>query len=341
MAAAARAGVLVKGGEYLETASRLSAIAFDKTGTITSGRPSVQKVMSLNGESESRILALAAALEARSTHPLARAVLDYAQAHGVTALPAEAVQVLPGRGVTGMLEGRLIWLGSQRYAAERQAETNTVRDAASAMALGGRSVVVIGDENGALGLIALADPIRPEAAQALSHLRQAGIKHLIMLTGDNTATGERVAGELGFDVVKAELLPGDKSDAIDGLVRDFGTVAMVGDGVNDAPAMARSSLGIAMGAAGTDTAIETSDMALMSDDLTRLAWMIDHARRMMGIIRQNITFAIVVKAVFMALAMVDIATLWGAVAADMGATLLVVFNGLRLLRDHSSAADKY
>ncbi len=207
-----------------------------------------------------------------------------------------------------------------------------MRDAALALAENGRSVVAVGDETGARGLIALSDPIRPEAKAALAALRQAGIRHLIMLSGDNAATGERVASVLGFDDVRMELLPEDKSAAMEELVQRFGTVAMVGDGVNDAPAMARSSLGIAMGAMGTDTAIETSDLALMSDDLTRLAWLVGHSRRMMAVIRQNIGFAIALKAVFMVLAVFDIATLWGAIAADMGAALLVAFNGLRLLR---------
>ncbi|WP_254432722.1 cation-translocating P-type ATPase [Magnetospirillum sp. SS-4] len=332
MASAARAGVLVKGGEYLETASRLSAIAFDKTGTVTSGRPGVERVMALDGGDEGHILRLAAALEARSTHPLGRAILDHAAAGGIVTIPAEAAQALPGKGICGVVDGETVWLGSHRYAVERGAETPAVREAALALAEGGRSVVVVGDGAEVRGLIALSDPIRPEAATALAALRQAGVRKLIMLTGDNAATGERVAAALGFDLVLAELLPEDKSEAMDDLARQFGTVAMVGDGVNDAPAMTRSSLGIAMGAAGTDTAIETSDMALMSDDLTRLAWLIGHSRRMMTVIRQNIGFAIALKVVFMVLAILDIATLWGAIAADMGAALLVAFNGLRLLK---------
>ncbi|MBF0394820.1 MAG: heavy metal translocating P-type ATPase, partial [Alphaproteobacteria bacterium] len=319
MASAARAGVLVKGGEYLEIAARLSAIAFDKTGTVTSGRPTVERVVALGGESETRILAIASALEARATHPLGRAIVDHATARRIVPAPADAVRVIPGKGMVGRIDGVEVWLGSHRHAVERGAESPAMREMAVALAEGGRSVVAVGDWTGALGLIALSDPIRPEAQAALTALREAGIDHLVMLTGDNAATGERVAGSLGFDSVRSELLPEDKSAAIDHLMRDFRTVAMVGDGVNDAPAMARSSLGIAMGAAGTDTAIETADLALMSDDLSRLAWLVGHSRRMMRVIRQNIGFAIVVKAVFMVLAMFDIATLWGAIAADMGA----------------------
>jgi Cd2+/Zn2+-exporting ATPase len=335
MASAARAGVLVKGGEYLETASRLVAIAFDKTGTVTSGRPTVERVVALDGSDEIHILGIAAALEARSIHPLGRAIVEYAAARGIVPVPAEAVQALAGKGMSGMVDGGERWLGSHRYAVERGAETSAVREAAQALAEGGRSVVAVGDATGVRGLIALSDSIRPEAVVALAELRQAGITNLVMLTGDNAATAERVGAALGFDTVRAELLPEDKSATIDELMRNFGTVAMVGDGVNDAPAMARSSLGIAMGAAGTDTAIETSDLALMSDDLTRLAWLVSHSRRMMRVIRQNIWFAIVVKAVFMGLAFLDIATLWGAIAADMGTALLVAFNGLRLLRGNA------
>ncbi|CAA7622387.1 Heavy metal-(Cd/Co/Hg/Pb/Zn)-translocating P-type ATPase:Heavy metal translocating P-type ATPase [Candidatus Terasakiella magnetica] len=332
MASAARAGVLVKGGEYLETASRLSAIAFDKTGTVTSGRPAVERVVALDGWDELQVLALAAALEARSPHPLGRAILDHAVSLGLVFAPAEAVQTFPGKGVTGLVDGKMAWLGSHRHVVERGAETPALRDAALALAEHGRSVVAVSDETGVRGLIALSDPIRPEAKAALAALRQAGIRHLVMLSGDNAATGDRVASVLGFDDVRMELLPEDKSAAMEELVQRFGTVAMVGDGVNDAPAMARSSLGIAMGAMGTDTAIETSDLALMSDDLTRLAWLVGHSRRMMTVIRQNIGFAIALKAVFMVLAILDVATLWGAIVADMGAALLVAFNGLRLLR---------
>jgi Zn2+/Cd2+-exporting ATPase len=332
MASAARAGILVKGGEHLEIASRLTAIAFDKTGTITSGRPTVDRVIALNGGDEADIIAQAAALENRSTHPLARAIVAHAVARGITPSPAMDVQSLPGRGMSGRVNDEMLWLGSHRSIIERGAETPDIRDAALSLAEGGRSVVALGDGAGIRGLIAMADPIRPEAAAALTALRQAGIATLVMLTGDNTPTGARVAKALGFDALRSELLPEDKCTAMDELMRRFGTVAMVGDGINDAPAMARSSLGIAMGAAGADIAIETADVALMSDDLTRLAWLVRHSRRMMTVIRQNIGFAITIKAIFAAMALVDIATLWGAIAADMGTALLVVFNGLRLLK---------
>ena len=192
--------------------------------------------------------------------------------------------------------------------------------------------MVIGNERHVCGLIAVADRPRPEARDALDALRAAGVAHLIMLTGDNRATAEAIAREVGIDEVHAELLPEDKVAAVEALASTYPTVAMVGDGVNDAPAMARASFGIAMGAVGSDAAIETADIALMTDDLTRLAWLVGHSRRTLAIVRQNIVFSIGVKAVFVVLTFAGLATLWGAIAADVGASLLVVANALRLLR---------
>ena len=193
--------------------------------------------------------------------------------------------------------------------------------------------MVIGSEEHVCGLIALTDAVRPEAAAALAALRRAGVEKLVMLTGDNRETANRIAAAAGIDEVRAELLPADKVTAIGELVARHGAVAMVGDGVNDAPAMVQANLGIAMAAAGTDTAIETADIALMSDDLSKLPWLIAHSRRMLSVIRGNIAFALGVKAVFAVLAFAGIATLWGAIVADMGTSLLVVFNGLRMLGD--------
>jgi len=332
MAAAARHGVLIKGGAAIETASRLTAIAFDKTGTLTTGRPAVETVVALDGHSEEEVLARAAALEARSPHPIARAILDHAASRGVTVPPAAEVQVLPGRGVTGTIAQRGYWLGSHRFLEERGAETTEQHVLAERLESAGRTVVVIGSERHVCGMIALSDAIRPDAAAALAALRASGLGHFAMLTGDNRATAERIAATLGIDTVRAELLPEDKGAAIEDLMARHGTVAMVGDGVNDAPALARAGLGIAMGAAGTDTAIETADVALMSDDLGKLAWLVGHSRRMRAVLHQNISLALGIKLLFTALACVGIASLWGAIIADMGASLLVVGNGLRLLR---------
>ncbi len=231
----------------------------------------------------------------------------------------------------------MFWLGSRRYLLERGQETPDLRAQAEAFEREGRTVVVIGNERHVCGLIAVADSVRPEARDIVGALRVAGVEHLIMLTGDNRTTAEAIAREVGVDEVHAELLPEDKVAAVEALVSRYGVVAMVGDGVNDAPAMARASFGIAMGAIGSDAAIETADIALMTDDLSRVPWLVGHSRRTLGVIRQNIVFSIGVKAVFVVLTFAGFATLWGAIAADVGASLLVVANALRLLRVGSSA----
>jgi Cd2+/Zn2+-exporting ATPase len=201
----------------------------------------------------------------------------------------------------------------------------------------GRSLVVVGNEAHVCGVIALADAIRPTTRGTLDRLRNAGIEHLIMLTGDNTPTARAIAEQVGLTEFRAELLPEDKIAAVEALVDEYGSVAMVGDGVNDAPALARATIGIAMGAAGTDAAIETADIALMTDDLSRLPWLIYHSRRTLAIIRQNIAFSLVIKALFVGLTFAGMASLWAAIAADMGASLLVIFNGLRLLHARPTA----
>ena len=337
LAAAARAGVLVKGGAYIELPGRLRAIAFDKTGTLSEGRPVVLALRPLNGHSEEDLLARAAALEARSSHPLARAIAEYAASRGVVPVPAEDVQVLPGKGVTGTFQGRSFWLGSHRYLEERAQETRELHKHAQNFERQGRTVIVIGNDTHVCGLIAIADNVRPETRGSVQALRRAGIEHLLMLTGDNQATAESVGKEVGIEEVRAELLPADKVAAVEALVGEYGVVAMVGDGVNDAPAMASASLGIAMGAAGSDAAIEAADVALMSDDLSKLPWLVSHSRRTLRTIRENIALSLVVKTVFVLLTFFGLASLWGAIAADMGASLLVVANGLRLLRSPSTA----
>ncbi len=332
LASAARAGVLVKGGAFLELPSRLKAIAFDKTGTVTEGRLEVVRVVPLNGHSEIELLERAVALEVRSTHPLARAVLTHAQAQGITAAPAETVLMQPGKGATGSIDGRKFWVGSHRYLEERGQETPDVHELLETLSCSGHSVVVVGNEQHVCGVIALSDRARANIPQALEDLRRLGIRHLVMLTGDNRGTAEALNKSLHFDEVCAELLPEDKVTAMRGLAERFGIVAMVGDGVNDSPALATANLGIAMGAAGSDAAIETADIALMSDDLSRLPWLVRHSRRTVAVVRQNIGFSLLVKIVFVGLAFTGRATLWSAVAADMGASLLVIFNALRLLR---------
>jgi Cd2+/Zn2+-exporting ATPase len=332
LAASARAGVLVKGGAYIELPARLKAIAMDKTGTITRGEPTVVRVVPFAGHSEPELLARAAALEARSTHPLARAVVRYAESKGVPPAPAEDVQVLKGKGLTGRFDGQPFWIGSHRYVVERGQDSAEIAGEAEALEADGKTVIVIGNAKHVCGLIAVADTVRPEAREIVARLHAAGVGKVIMLTGDNRVTAEAIAREVGIDEVYAELLPEDKLRKIEEFVTRHGTVAMVGDGVNDAPALARASLGIAMGAIGSDAAIETADIALMTDDVSKLPWLVRHAKRTLAVIRQNIVFSLGVKAVFIALTFAGLASLWGAIAADVGASLLVVFNALRLLR---------
>ena len=332
LAAAARHGVLIKGGSYVEAPAGLDAIAFDKTGTLTRGEPEVVEVVPLSGHGERELLERAAALEARSEHPLAEAILRYAEARDVPVRPATDVEAIPGKGVSGRYRDELFWLGSHRYLEERGQETPAVHEQLEAMSSAGRTVVVVGNEKHVCGLIAISDGLRPEASEALAELRRLGIRRQVMLTGDNEGTARAIARELGLDEVRAELLPADKVEAVERLVADGSVVAMVGDGVNDAPAMGRATLGIAMGSAGTDAAIESADIALMSDDLRKLPWLVGHSRRTLRIVRQNIVFALGVKVAVFALASLGMATLWMAIAADMGASLLVIANGLRLLR---------
>jgi Cd2+/Zn2+-exporting ATPase len=332
LASAARNGVLIKGGVYVEAPARLKAVALDKTGTLTEGRMEVVEVVPLNGHNEAELLERVAALEAHSTHPLAHAILEYAKEHGVNVPAAEEFRILPGKGATGRVGGREFWVGSHRYLEERRQETPEVHERLEAMARAGRTVVVVGNDRHVCGFITLADRVRAESHQAVADLRAAGIAHVVMLTGDNRGTAEAVARDAGVDEVFAELLPADKVAKVEELVTRYGTVAMVGDGVNDTPAMGRATVGIAMGAIGTDAAIETADIALMSDDLTKLPWLVRHSRRALVVIRQNIAFALGVKAVFVVLTFVGYSSMWGAIAADTGTSLLVVFNALRLLR---------
>ncbi|MCF1506009.1 cadmium-translocating P-type ATPase [Afifella sp. H1R] len=341
LAGAAKQGVLVKGGVHLETPAHLTAIAMDKTGTLTEGRPRVVELVPLGGRSEDDLLGLAAALEARSEHPLARAILEKAAERSVAVRAADAVQAIRGRGVIGRVQGREAWLGSRRLLEERGATLSEagILDKADGLAGAGRTVVAVGDGDSVWGLIATADAVRPQARRLVADLHAAGIRRVVMLTGDNRATAEAIARETGVDEVHAELLPEHKVEAVEKLAEDHKAIAMIGDGVNDAPAMARANLGIAMGAIGSDAAIETADIALMQDDLSRLPWLIRHSRATLGIIRQNIGFSLGVKLLFTVLTVIGLASLWGAIAADVGASLLVVLNGLRLLgRDQHANA---
>jgi Cd2+/Zn2+-exporting ATPase len=332
LASAARNGVLIKGGVHLETAGRLNAIALDKTGTLTHGHPEVREVVPLAGHDRREVLDRAAALEAHSEHPLARAVLREAAAEGIEIADVEGFRIIKGEGAEGTINGRSYWIGSHRMMDTHGQETQESHDKAEALEDAGHSVITLGNDEHVCGLISVADKVRDGAAKIIREIRAAGVKRIAMLTGDNEGTASAVARATGVDEYRSGLLPEDKLRVVSEMVREAGLTAMVGDGVNDAPAMAASSLGIAMGAIGTDAAIETADIALMSDDLSRIPWLIRHSRRTLRIIKQNIFFAIGLKALFMVMAVLGVATLWMAIAADMGASLLVIFNGLRLLK---------
>lgn len=342
LASSARCGVLVKGGVFMEMPARLDALALDKTGTLTLGKPALQSVMPLDGRSEEALLSDAAALEYRSSHPLAGAIVDAADSRGLSVKPANEVRVLAGLGVEGRIDHRHVWIGSSRHARQvlgmqrdRQQEAPldpSLQQRIAALESRGQTVVVVGDGEAVLGLLSLADTIRAEAPAVINALHQAGVKEIVMLTGDNENSAQAIARLAGIDTVKAGLLPEDKVAEIEALSQRHTLVAMLGDGVNDAPAMARAGLGIAMGAIGSDAAIETADVALMSDELRRLPWLIHHSRRTLSVIRQNIVFALVIKAVFVIATLFGMASLWAAIVADVGATLLVVCNALRLLQ---------
>jgi len=331
LAAAARSGVLIKGGAFLEEAGRLKAVAMDKTGTVTHGRPEVQRIIPLNGHTEEELLDRAAGLEVHSRHPLARAIVRRAEQLGRSVTPAEDYREFRGRGAQGAIGGRTFWLGSHRLLHEKQMESDEMERKIDALEDAGHSVVVVGNDDHVCGLISVADGVRENALSIVADLKRAGVQKVIILTGDNQGTARAIGEKIGADEFHAELLPEDKLKAVEDAKVRYGSVAMVGDGINDAPALAAASLGIAMGAAGTDVAMETADIALMSDDLSRLPWLIRHGRRTLGVIRQNIVFALSVKLLFMGLALANVATLWMAIAADMGASLLVIMNALRLL----------
>ena len=332
LAAAAKNGVLVKGGSFIEVPARLRAVAIDKTGTLTLGTPEVVDVVPLSGHDEHELLRAIGAMEARSDHPLARAVTAYVQGKGVDIPEATDVRAVQGRGVTAIVDARRYWLGSHRYLEELGQETPAIHDDLEARSSAGRTVVVVGTDDHVCGFVTLADAVRPEAVRAVRALRTVGVDHIVMLTGDNRPTAERIASETGIDEVRAELLPTDKVQAVEELVQKYGAVAMIGDGVNDAPAMGRATVGIAMGAVGSDAAIEAADIALMSDDLSKLPWLIRHSRSTLAIVRQNVALSIGVKVLFVVLTLTGHASLWAAIAGDMGVSLVVIANALRLLR---------
>jgi Zn2+/Cd2+-exporting ATPase len=327
--AASRRGILVKGGAALEAAGRLKALAFDKTGTLTEGRPVLSRTVALGGREEAEVLALAAALERRSEHLLAHAILSAAD--GVELRPVSGFRSIAGRGAEGEVDGERYLIGSPQLFTERGISLEDADEALETVERAGETPVVLGDAEGPLAVFGLADSVRPDAKVTIEALRGAGVGELVMLTGDAEAPARRVAEELGVGY-RARLLPEQKIEAVRELVSEHGDAGMVGDGVNDAPALAASSVGFAMGAAGTDVALETADVALMQDDLPKLAEAVKVSRVAEGTIKQNVVVSIAIKGLFVLLAPFGLVALWLAVLADMGTSIAVTLNGLRLFR---------
>ncbi|WLH01526.1 heavy metal translocating P-type ATPase [Pseudomonas beijingensis] len=331
LAAAARKGILVKGGVYLEGGYKLDYLALDKTGTITHGKPVQTDYVALDPTVESTAPALAASLAARSDHPVSRAIANAAVDKQLAPQVVDNFEALAGRGVRGDIGGQTYHLGNHRLVEDLGLCSPELEEKLFALEKQGKSVVLLLDATGPLALFAVADTVKDSSREAIRQLHDLGIKTL-MLTGDNAHTADAIAAQVGMDQARGDLLPEDKLQAIEALYAQGHRVGMVGDGINDAPALARSQIGFAMAAAGTDTAIETADVALMDDDLRKIPAFIRLSRQTSSILKQNIALALVIKAIFLGVTFAGLATMWMAVFADMGVSLLVVFNGLRLLR---------
>ncbi len=331
----ARAGVLLKGGAQLESLARVSAVVFDKTGTLTEGRPVVTDMVPLDGRDGRELLQLAASIERLSEHPVARAVVAAASDRGVATVAASGFTALPGRGVRATIGASEYWLGNRRLCDESGACRESVHELMARLESEGKTPILVAEGATPLGVLGVADRVRPGAGAAVAALRQAGVRRVVMLTGDAEWVARPVGAQVGVDRVESRLLPEEKHAAVVELERQGERVMVVGDGINDAPALAAASVGVAMGLAGSHVALETADVALMGDDLALLAPLIRRARRALAIVRQNIAIAVGLKAVFLGLAAVGQATLWMAVAADMGASLVVIANGMRALSNGS------
>jgi Cd2+/Zn2+-exporting ATPase len=333
LAAAARKGVLIKGGAHLEKMASLRCIAFDKTGTLTHGRLRVVGVQPMVGVDPLEVVKLAASLEMRSEHPIGRAIVAYATDSGIRPVSVDAFQALPGRGAEARVADHTIVVGSHRLFEERRLCSPEMEQSLDAFTERGCGSVMVAGAGTPIGVIGVADEPREAARDAVDLLRRQGIEHVMLLTGDQESAAKTLAESLDLDGYRAALLPEDKVAAVEDLRRRYGALAMIGDGVNDAPALAAADVGIAMGVAGTDAALETADVALMADELLKIPYALRLSRATMRNIRANIAFSIVLKGAFLILAVAGAATLWMAVAADMGASLVVIANALRLLRE--------
>jgi len=332
LAAAARKGVLIKGGARLEKLADVRCVAFDKTGTLTRAELRVVDVAALDGVPLERILQLAASLESVSEHPIGEAIVRHAREQRLPIAPVASYQALPGLGAQAVVDGTPVIIGSHRLFDERGLCSAAIHGTLDRMSAGGSTTVIVGATH-PIGVIAVADRPRESARDAVQMLRSYGVRHVALLTGDHPASAHAINGAIGVDEVRAGLLPADKVRAVEDLRARYGTVAMVGDGVNDAPALAAADVGIAMGVAGSDAALETADVALMADELLKIPYALRLSRATVRNIRANIAFSILLKGAFLVMAIFGVATLWMAVLADMGASLIVIANALRLLRE--------
>ncbi len=332
LAAGARRGVLIKGGLHLESLAAVRSLAFDKTGTLTKGTPVVTGVVSVDGATPDGVLRLAAAVNRHSEHPIGRVIAQEAVSRGLTTPPVLAFRAIPGLGAEADVEGEAVVVGSPRLLASRGVDLSPFHARLQDSATDGSTTALVARGGRLLGYVALADVPRPSARDVVELLKRGGVARVEMLTGDGLGAGARVGRDVGVDAVRAELLPEDKVAAVKDLRARWGTVAMVGDGINDAPALAAADVGVVMGAAGSDAALETADVALMGDDLPKLPYALRLSRAAVSTIRINIVVALAVKIAFLALAVSGHTSLWLAILADTGTSLLVIANGLRLLR---------
>lgn len=332
LAAAAKLGLLIKGGTYLENGYKLRVIAFDKTGTLTQGKPQITNIVTLNNINEKELLLIAASLDTHSEHPVARAIVNsYQQESNEPLLLVNKFNAIPGNGVSGYIDGAIYYVGNHRLAETNGICNSDIESQLRILEQEGKTTVIISTNTQALGIIAVADSVRSTSTKAIKELHKLGIK-TVMITGDNEATAEAIGKTVGIDEVYASMLPENKLDIINQLIKQYGFVGMVGDGINDAPALASANIGFAIGNEGTDVALETADIAFMENNLSKLPTFINLSKKTSTTLKQNISFAIIVKAIFFILAIAGKATLWMAVVADMGSSLVVIFNGLKLLR---------
>lgn len=342
LTAMARRGVLIKGGAHLEAIGRIKALAVDKTGTITQGQPRVAQVIPINVKSQDDVVRIAAAIDAHSDHPLAQAIVRFAAETGIEFPQSQNYRSNTGMGAEAQINGHQYFVSNHRFVHDKGLCSAEIEQQLEEIEREAQSVVIVGHfyhgecRGEILGIIGVGDTIRPEAREAISALHKVGVKSVVMLSGDNQRTADAISGQAGIDEAYGDLLPDQKISRLQVMQAQYKHVAMVGDGVNDAPAMAAASVSIAMGAAGTDTAIETADIALMQDNLLEIGKAIRLGRRTLRIIQGNIIFALLVKAVFLALAVMGVTSLWLAILADTGATLIVIANALRLLKDSAA-----